>query len=68
MDNQPVYLVNEAGNGAIRLSAPDKALPGILQLLRDAGYHAATRQEFHQALRNAELADAEAAEESHGQR
>ncbi len=63
--NEPyTYLVNETNDGAIRLSAPDGALPGIKALLLNAGYRTATHQEFRQALRNAALADAEAAEES----
>ena len=64
MDNPFIYMVNETSDGGVRLSAPDTAMPFLIAILLGQGYHIATRAEYDQALRNAELADAKAAEES----
>ncbi|MBC8249739.1 MAG: hypothetical protein H8E90_08685 [Anaerolineales bacterium] len=64
MDNPLIYMVNETNDGGTCFSAPDTAIPGLIAFFLSQGYRIATRAKYDQALRNAELADAEAAEES----
>ena len=64
MDNSFTYMINETNDGGVSFSAPDTAMPGWVAVFLGHGYRIATRAEYDQALRNAELADAEAAEES----
>lgn len=64
MDNPSIYMVNETNDGGVRFSAPDTAMPGLIAIFLSQGYRITTRAEYDQALRNAELVDAEVAEES----
>jgi|GEM_PF-4905807 len=64
MNNPSIYMVNKTNDGGARFSAPDTAKPRIMDIFLSQGYRVVTRAEYDQALRNAELADAEAAEES----
>jgi len=63
MDEQAIYMVNNASDGAVGFTAPDAVIPGLLAILWDNGFHIATRTEYRQAIRNAELVDAGTAEE-----
>ena len=64
MDNPFIYMVNETNDGGTLFSAPDTVMPSLIAIFLEQGYRIVTHAEYDQALRNAELADAEAAEES----
>jgi len=57
MNGKYTYLVNKTNDGAVRFCAPDKVTPALVGILLREGYRCASREEYHQAVRNARLAD-----------